>query len=85
MLGGIAPSTHICPDCRKNIHVPCGEETPDLHYVLCPVCKAKTRGVRRGQQDESKETEETPANQQPPHNPRPVAAREMKRTKRSII
>jgi len=92
MLGGIAPSTHTCPDCRKNIHVLCGEETADLHYVLCPVCHAKTRGARGAQQDESKETEEAPATQQqqgnqrivPPRTPCPAAARNQKRTKPPI-
>lgn len=41
ILGGIASSTHQCPDCGKNVHAPCGKETDDLHLVLCPPCEIK--------------------------------------------
>jgi histone H3/H4 len=40
--GGIANSTHKCPGCGKNIHAVCGEETENLHFVLCPHCKPGT-------------------------------------------
>ena len=40
--GGLADSTHKCPDCGKNIHAICGEETDDLHLVTCPDCKPGT-------------------------------------------
>ena len=85
-----APDPCANPDCCL---VALPQVRIDLHYVLCPVCKpTKTRGgVSRGQQDESKETEEATANQQkqkkqrvvPPQNPRPAAARKRKRTKRT--
>jgi hypothetical protein len=39
--GGIANSTHRCPSCQNNTHAVCGEETENLHYVLCPHCKEK--------------------------------------------
>ena len=40
--GGLADNTHKCPDCGKNIHAICGEETHDLHLVTCPDCKPGT-------------------------------------------
>jgi flagellar biosynthesis GTPase FlhF len=46
-LGGIAPSTHTCPDCEKNVHVLCGRECENMHNVLCEACfkKRTTREV----------------------------------------
>ena len=47
LLGGIATSTHKCPDCGKNIHAICGEETEDVHHVLCPSCAAERLQKRK--------------------------------------
>lgn len=45
-LGGVAPSTHQCPDCGKNIHAPCGTETEHLQHVLCPSCLKQRESPR---------------------------------------
>ena len=52
--GGLADSTHKCPDCGKNIHAICGEETDDLHLVMCPDCKPGTTSAAEEESDGKK-------------------------------